>query len=489
MAFASHGLHSIHRYAVICKYPHRQVIRRTVQTNSPRSSSNSSSSRSSSSTRDVYRQHSLKDGTLRYKLRNGFPTVGVVTGFHNDTDHVETLGLLGYDFLWADAEHSSAGPESVASLILAAERRGMPTLVRIGYGYQNIIGHSQKFLVAGAQGIILPQCESRQDAEKIVEAVKFPPIGKRGLAGERWNAWGLGGETTTLAERVEECNHNSVVGVIVESRRGIEALDDILGLPELDFVFVAPTDLSADLGLHGQIRHPKVVELVEAAGQKIRAAGVASGMLALTAQDYSFWRNRGFQVMCTVAHNLFVDGAKSMMDGIVQHELGAVEQLKKTALKLMASNLTDQDVETMKQVFQAIDSNGDGQLSLKELDDALYSGAFPPDLVEKLKMLRGDWVLAVGHNDLLDWNDFLAGTLDERLLVNEANLRQAFADFRRHSDASSSNVTISDLTKMFGGEAVAQQIMDQVDADGDRSMSFEEFRSAVLRSSKNDKKK
>jgi Ca2+-binding EF-hand superfamily protein len=73
--------------------------------------------------------------------------------------------------------------------------------------------------------------------------------------------------------------------------------------------------------------------------------------------------------------------------------------------------------------------------------------------------------------------------------VNEANLRQAFADFRRHSDASSSNVTISDLTKMFGGEAVAQQIMDQVDADGDRSMSFEEFRSAVLRSSKNDKKK
>jgi 2-keto-3-deoxy-L-rhamnonate aldolase RhmA len=134
----------------------------------------------------AYRQHSLQDGTLRYKLRNGFPTVGVVTGFHNDTDHVETIGLLGYDFLWADAEHSSAGPDSVAKLILAAERRGMPTLVRIGYGYQNIIGHSQKYLVAGAQGIILPQCESREDAEKIVDAVKFPPLGKRGLAGERW---------------------------------------------------------------------------------------------------------------------------------------------------------------------------------------------------------------------------------------------------------------------------------------------------------------
>ena len=79
-------------------------------------------------------QHSLSNGKLRHKLRSGQPTLGVVTGFHNDTDHAETLGLLGYDFLWADAEHSTANASTIANLILAAERRGLPTLVRIGDG-------------------------------------------------------------------------------------------------------------------------------------------------------------------------------------------------------------------------------------------------------------------------------------------------------------------------------------------------------------------
>ena len=144
--------------------------------------------------RKPFLKHSLSDGTLRHKLRTRQPTLGCVTGLHNDTDHVEVLGLLGYDFLWADAEHSTATPATISNQIVAAERRGLPTLVRIGYGYHDIIGHTQKYLVAGAQGIILPQCESSDDVSRIVEAVKFPPLGRRGLAGERWNAWGLVGE-------------------------------------------------------------------------------------------------------------------------------------------------------------------------------------------------------------------------------------------------------------------------------------------------------
>jgi 4-hydroxy-2-oxoheptanedioate aldolase len=267
------------------------------------------------------RQHSLKDGTLKHRFQKGIPTVGVVTGLYQDTDHVEILGLLGYDFLWADAEHSSASPSDVARLILGAERRGMPTLVRIGSGYQNIIGHAQKYLVAGAQGILLPQCESREEVQQIVDAVKFPPVGKRGLAGERWNNWGItGDDQTSLAERVEESNQNSIVGIVVESQKGLARLDEMLDVPELDFVFVAPTDLSADLGLHGQIRHPRVLELVEEAGQRIQAAGKAAGMLVLSPQDYLYWRKRGFTVLCCVAQNLFIDGARGMMKTISELE-------------------------------------------------------------------------------------------------------------------------------------------------------------------------
>ena len=88
-------------------------------------------------------------------------------------------------------------------------------------------------------------------------------------------------------------------------------------------MFVAPTDLSSDMGLPGQIRHPDVVDMVDQAGKTIRAAGVSSGMLALNSDDYIFWRERGFQVMCGVAHTFFTVGAQSLMRTVVEHELDA----------------------------------------------------------------------------------------------------------------------------------------------------------------------
>jgi len=296
--------------------------------------------RSPKEPRSVYypSSHSFHDSRLKNRLRNGLHLTGVVSGQYKDTDHVEMLGLLGYDFLWADAEHSSASPDHIAAMILAAERRGLPTIVRIGYGYQNIVGHVQKYLVAGAQGILLPQCESREDVERIIKAVKFPPLGQRGLAGERWNAWGLATASGTcdptssnnllLSECVESANQNSIVGVLIENQKGLDALDEIMTVPELDMIFLAPTDLSADMGLHGQIRHPKVLSKIEKAGQKIKrfneqcdkCRSIAVGTLALNAEDYIYWRERDFQVLCGVAQCMFVDGAKRLMDNIQDYE-------------------------------------------------------------------------------------------------------------------------------------------------------------------------
>lgn len=420
------------------------------------------SKRSMPTRRDTHLQHSLHDGTLRQKLRQRLPTVGVVTGFHNDTDHVEALGLLGFDFLWADAEHSAAGPDSVASLVLAAERRGMPTLVRIGYGYQNIIGHSQKYLVAGAQGIILPQCECAEDVRKIVAAVKFPPIGKRGLAGERWNAWCLG-EGGSLADRVTTSNENSIVAVVIESRRGIDALDEILQVPELDFVFVAPTDLSSDLGFHGQLRHPEVVAKVQEAGEKIQAAGISCGMLALSPDDYFYWRGKGFNVMCTVAMNMFIDGARGMMNSIVDYELQGMQKLRKAALRIIASQLTAEEVGSLSDVFEQIDLNGDGCLQLEELDTALNSDAFSDELKEKLSVLQDD--LRVSGEASLDWKDFLTGTMDQSIVLREDKVRSAFESLKK---ASGSNISISDLNEAFRGEVdVPTEILGEADSDGD----------------------
>jgi len=274
-----------------------------------------------------FRQHSLQSGTLRQRIKSRSAVIGVVTGWYRDTNHVEILGLLDYDFIWADAEHSSASPDDIANIILAAERRGLPTIVRIGYGYQNLIGHVQKYLVAGACGIIVPQCESASDVEAIVRATKFPPLGKRGLAPERWNAFGLkGGDVSTsaaaplIAQRAQESNENFIIGAMIENKIGVDALDDILLVDGLDFVFVGPVDLSADLGLHGQIRHPLVVTKIQDIGQRVLSAGLPVGMVVVTKEDYSFWRDRGFTVMAGLAQQMFIEGAQDIIHSAKEYE-------------------------------------------------------------------------------------------------------------------------------------------------------------------------
>ncbi len=264
-------------------------------------------------------RHSLSNNTLKQRLQSNQPLVGMHTTMFGDTSHVEQTAMLGYDFLFAEAEHSVASPESIERLIIAAERRGLPTLVRVGYGYQNIIGHIQKYLTSGAQGIILPQVESARDVELLVEAVKFPPIGKRGLAGDRWNSWGLG-EGGDMQQRVEDCNNNSIIGVMIENQKGFDNLDAILKVEHLDFVSFGPTDISADLGVHGEIRHPDVVAMIEEGGKKIRAAGKATGTLVLNQEDYKYWREQDFQVMYCVAQHIFVQGAQELKNGMEDYE-------------------------------------------------------------------------------------------------------------------------------------------------------------------------
>ena len=111
-----------------------------------------------------------------------------------------------------------------------------------------------KNISMNSKGIILPQCESKEDALKVVEAVKFPPLGKRGLARDRWNSWGMGtvpksaesesdSSIDTFERRVEIANQNSVVGVMIENSAGVEALDDILQVSTVTSQYAACSNL------------------------------------------------------------------------------------------------------------------------------------------------------------------------------------------------------------------------------------------------------
>lgn len=261
-------------------------------------------------------EHSLARSPLKELIRQGKPAIGALTDMHRDTTHVELLGMLGYDYLWVDCEHSPASPASCEHLYLAAERRGLATITRVG---ENSIGHIAKYLWSGSQGILIPSCNSAADAQAVVAAVKFPPLGERGLAGDRWCNWNLGGN---LADCVAEANDKTVVGVQIETLEGANNLDEILAVAGVDFVFLGPTDLSAAIELPGQIRHPRVLEWMEEMGARILASGKAAGTLILTEEDYAYWRERGFTVNVTVVRKMLVDGMTQTLSTLRKVDTG-----------------------------------------------------------------------------------------------------------------------------------------------------------------------
>ncbi|MFA9441458.1 4-hydroxy-2-oxoheptanedioate aldolase [Uliginosibacterium sp. sgz301328] len=179
----------------------------------------------------------------------------------------------GYDWLLMDAEH---GPNDIPSLLLqlqaVAPYPGHP-IVRPANADPALI---KQVLDIGAQTLLIPMVDTAEDARNVVSAMRYAPRGIRGVGATiaRASRWG---RVRDYLQRTEE---ELCLLVQVETRRGLENLDDIVCVEGVDGVFIGPADLSASLGHLGDAGHPDVQGAIEDAIRRIRAAGKAAGFLA-----------------------------------------------------------------------------------------------------------------------------------------------------------------------------------------------------------------
>ncbi|HEX7125112.1 MAG TPA: aldolase/citrate lyase family protein [Thermodesulfobacteriota bacterium] len=185
---------------------------------------------------------------------------------------VEIMGVAGFDFVVVDLEHSAFGFDAVPRILSAAETSGISAIVRVeGKGSP----HVAKALDLGADGVLIPQVETRDDARRAVAASKFAPLGSRGACPRvRGARYGL----TPSAEYYAAENRLRTTMVLVESPLGFENLDEILSVDGLDAVFFGFTDLSHALGHAGQPNHPEVVRRIDDAIARVKARGLAAGL-------------------------------------------------------------------------------------------------------------------------------------------------------------------------------------------------------------------
>lgn len=211
----------------------------------------------------------------------------------------EILGILGFDYILFDCEHSAMGFETIANLVMAAEFRGITPLVRLPKNEPDLILH---FLDTGALGIVVPDLNSVEEAQKAVRGAKYPPQGERGLAPVRVADYGL---KYPLGDYPLIGNEQTMVIGIVESREGIKNIDGILSVEGIDAMFIGTIDLSLSLGVPGKTNHPLVLEAVEtviSAGKKFNKP---IGCSVRANENPAQYVEKGFRIIGTIVNTIF----------------------------------------------------------------------------------------------------------------------------------------------------------------------------------------
>jgi len=205
--------------------------------------------------------------TLKDKLKNRELTIGSwITIGH--TAVAEIMARAGYDWLTVDMEHSAITLDIAQDLIRVIELCGVVPLVRVGENNSNLI---KRVMDAGAHGVIVPMVNSKDDAEKAVASVQYPPKGFRGAGLARAQKYGADFEGYKKWNERE-----SIVIVQVEHIKAVENLEDILRVEGVDGFIIGPYDLSGSLGIPGQFNHPEVISALN------RVKAVAKKMNALS---------------------------------------------------------------------------------------------------------------------------------------------------------------------------------------------------------------
>jgi 4-hydroxy-2-oxoheptanedioate aldolase len=249
---------------------------------------------------------------LREKFRQGKPAIGAF--FSNVSANVaEMLGVIGLDFIIVDCEHSPMTPESAEGIYRASQLFGMTAMTRIGENSQQ---HILKYLDAGSEGVQVPLVNTAQDALNVVASVKYPPVGKRGMAGPRLAAYGR----IPLGEFSRQWNEEGLVCIQIETQEAIDNFAEINAVPGVDIIFFGPTDLSMALGHPGETSHPEVISVIERLGKQVIDSGKVAGTIVGNVEQYQRYRGQGFLYCATAVTGFLARGAREHLAELAECE-------------------------------------------------------------------------------------------------------------------------------------------------------------------------
>ncbi|MCC7164071.1 MAG: host specificity protein [Anaerolineae bacterium] len=249
----------------------------------------------------------IRENKTKAKLRCGEIVYGLIS-LSADPLLAEWCGLVGFDFYMADAEHGAITISQAENIVRASESVNITPLVRLGQFDPKLI---QSYLDVGMLGVMQPGLKNADEVRTLVNAVRYPPRGARGLGPARANDFFMG--QMSQAEYVKFANEQMLVLPQFEEPEMFTELNAVVNTEGVDGICIGPRDLALAMGYPDGADHREVQALIQEAMALARGAGLAVGIPASTGKLAQTQIQRGANLIFVSTHSLMQQGARDFL--------------------------------------------------------------------------------------------------------------------------------------------------------------------------------
>lgn len=209
------------------------------------------------------------------RMLAGKVAFGLGVRFARTVDIARAARAAGYHYLFIDLEHCTMDMSSAGQICVAALDAGVTPVVRVP-SHDHF--HATRILDGGAQGIVVPHVTTAEQAHRAVLNCRYPPVGHRsGMGPMVQHGW----DPLPQSEISARIDDDLLLVVMLESPEAIDRVDEIAAVDGVDVISVGTNDLALEMGIAGQMDHPRIYEAYDKVvaacrrhGKLIRLGGV-----------------------------------------------------------------------------------------------------------------------------------------------------------------------------------------------------------------------